>query len=38
MGYRVAILQATPMGAPVYQRMGFQDTGRLSHYEFINDR
>jgi Predicted acetyltransferase len=32
MGYRVAILQASSMGYRVYQRLGFEDFGRLSVY------
>jgi GNAT superfamily N-acetyltransferase len=32
MGYRVAILQASSMGYPVYRRIGFQDFGKLSLY------
>ena len=32
MGYRVGILQASSMGRRVYQRLGFQDFGKLSLY------
>ena len=32
MGYRVAVLQASSMGYKVYQRLGFQDFGKLSVY------
>ena len=32
MGYRVGILQASSMGRRVYQRLGFQDFGKLSVY------
>jgi hypothetical protein len=32
MGYRVGILQASPMGYKVYQRLGFLDFGKLSVY------
>jgi len=32
MGYRVGILQASSMGYKVYQRLGFQDFGKLSVY------
>jgi len=32
MGYHVGILQASSMGYKVYQRLGFQDFGKLSVY------
>ena len=32
MGYRVGILQASSMGYRVYQRLGFEDFGKLSVY------
>lgn len=32
MGYHVGILQASSMGYKVYQRLGFQDYGKLSVY------
>lgn len=32
LGYRVGILQASSMGRNVYQRLGFQDFGKLSVY------
>lgn len=32
MGYQVGILQASSMGYKVYQRLGFQDFGKLSVY------
>ncbi|HXQ37494.1 MAG TPA: hypothetical protein VN843_26015, partial [Anaerolineales bacterium] len=32
LGYRVGILQASSMGRKVYQRLGFQDFGKLSVY------
>jgi len=32
MGYRVGILQASSMGRSVYQRLGFQDFGKLGVY------
>jgi len=32
MGYRIGILQASSMGYPVYQRLGFKDFGKLSVY------
>lgn len=35
-GYRIAILQASSMGAPVYHRLGFQETGRLSNYGLVS--
>jgi GNAT superfamily N-acetyltransferase len=37
MGYRVAILQASDMGYPVYRRLRFQDYGKLSVYLWEND-
>ena len=33
-GYQVAILGASPMGLPVYSRMGFAEVCRLRFYEF----
>ncbi|MEX2458325.1 MAG: GNAT family N-acetyltransferase [Actinomycetota bacterium] len=33
-GYQVAILGASPMGLPVYTRMGFVEVCRLRFYEF----
>ena len=32
MGYRIGILQASSMGYKVYERLGFQDFGKLSVY------
>jgi len=32
MGYKVGILQASSMGYPVYQKLGFDDFGKLSVY------
>lgn len=31
-GYRVGILQATPMGRPIYERLGFRAFGALEQY------
>lgn len=31
-GYHVAVLTASPMGAPIYRRIGFQDYGTFSLY------
>lgn len=36
MGYRISILQASPLGAPVYRRLGFKDYGRLNEYHWTN--
>lgn len=37
MGFRVGILQASSMGYKVYQRLGFQDFGKLSVYLWEQD-
>ena len=38
MGYRIGILQASREGYNVYQRLGFQDYGKLSVYLWKNDQ
>ncbi len=38
MGFRVGILQASSMGYKVYQRLGFQDFGKLSVYLWEQDK
>ncbi|HAV76293.1 MAG TPA: hypothetical protein DCX53_02965 [Anaerolineae bacterium] len=37
LGYQVGVLQASQMGHRVYQRLGFQDFGKLSVYLWEND-
>jgi len=32
MGYRIGILQSSPMGLEVYRRLGFQEYCRMNHY------
>jgi GNAT superfamily N-acetyltransferase len=34
LGYRIGILQSTPMGEGVYRRLGFQEYCRMNHYVF----
>ena len=36
-GYRIGILQASEQGHGVYQRLGFQDYGRLSQYVWVSE-
>jgi len=38
MGYQVGILQASSMGYKVYQRLGFEDYGKLSVYLWEQDK
>jgi hypothetical protein len=38
MGYKIGILQASAMGYPVYQRLGFEDFGKLSVYLWNQDK
>lgn len=37
-GYSVAILQASDLGYPVYQGLGFRDHGRLHEYRYAGER
>ncbi|HKJ39328.1 MAG TPA: GNAT family N-acetyltransferase, partial [Anaerolineales bacterium] len=38
LGYKVGILQASQMGYKVYQRLGFQDFGKLSVFLWENEK
>lgn len=38
LGYRIGILQASTLGYKVYQRLGFQDFGKLSVYLWNQDK
>jgi len=37
MGYRVGILQSSPQGLPVYERMGFRTVCRMDHFYWRAD-
>lgn len=36
MGYRYAVLQSSKMGYRIYQRLGFEEIGRLLHYNWYD--
>jgi GNAT superfamily N-acetyltransferase len=38
LGFRISILQASHLGYNVYRRLGFQDFGKLNHYQWENER
>jgi ribosomal protein S18 acetylase RimI-like enzyme len=35
LGYRAAILQASKMGQPIYQKLGFKEYGKMESYSWI---